>query len=129
MSVAVTTARLLEESELLVVDLEELPADFAGQLRSTRAVPRVVAVIQAAGVVKPSEEFDDVGVGSCDTREFEPHGADTRPVRRAVDSFPVELELRTDVIRESDRVQLHQVRSAGALQRAAPVTKKESHQT
>jgi len=92
-TVAVPTAGLLEESQLLVREVEEVAPELGREGGRAFAVFRVVFVVLALGVVKPGEELDDEGIAPGALRELEAHGADARPVGGSVDAFPIELEL------------------------------------
>jgi hypothetical protein len=58
----------------------------------------IVGVIEAARVVEPGEELDDEGVCAIAACELEADGADSPPVRGAMDALPVESELRADML-------------------------------
>ena len=88
-----TSAGLLQESQLLVRGLEEITTELTSEGCCASAMLGVVIVVESTGVVKPGEELDDDGVCACDVREVKAHGANARPVGGSVDVLPIELEL------------------------------------
>lgn len=90
---AVPRARREEQFELAVGEVEKRTATGQGELGGALAVIWIVIVVMALDVVKYGEELDDAGYGSGRRRQVESVVADASPMRRAVDSVPVEREL------------------------------------
>ena len=88
----------VSRSQPVGVEVEGRPCEVPGQVGTTRAVLRVVAVVMAAGVVEVREEFDDIGPRAGESSQTQTVLAHPLPVREAVDAVPVQPVLGSDCL-------------------------------
>jgi len=103
-AVGVPSAGINEEIESLVFEIEKLAAQFSCVRRAPLPVVRVGPLVDAAGIVEPSEESHHEYVSTGSLREPEPVALDASPVRRAVDGVIAEGESARDSAGEGGEV-------------------------
>ena len=96
MPVAVRLARMRQQLEPAIVDLERIAAQRMRERRSPATVHLVAAVVLPATVVEEGEELDDVSPGAGASGNGKAVQADAGPVGDAVDAILVQGEAGAD---------------------------------
>ena len=89
-----------EQVELGVSQVEVAAAPLFSQLRTARAVVRVLAVAQPAAVVEQGEQLHHPLVGAGGRGQAQAVGPDPGQVTETVDAVPVDVELVADGLDE-----------------------------